>query len=228
MAPKAGEPDDDGLLRSTLVGFFAETLKDKAVRDALNKQGRAVLGLDGDGKLDLDAVPQDLRGIALDVALQEGGKAAFDAAEKHFRGSQDAVLRSQLLGAMGGTKDAAANQHMRDMVFEEGLLRRNEIFPAIGGQTGDKATRPALRDWTDAHFKQIETKLAPAGAAVVNLYSAGMCSDAEAAELQAKFGKRMEDVEGGPRELKQTAEAIRMCAAQVQARKGQPLEFPKD
>jgi alanyl aminopeptidase len=228
MAPKAGEPDDDGLLRSTLVGFFAETLKDKAVRDALNKQGRAVLGLDGDGKLDLDAVPQDLRGIALDVALQEGGKAAFDAAEKHFRGSQDAVLRSQLLGAMGGTKDAAANQHMRDMVFEEGLLRRNEIFPAIGGQTGDKATRPALRDWTDAHFKQIETKLAPAGAAVVNLYSAGMCSDAEAAELQAKFGKRMEDVEGGPRELKQTAEAIRMCAAQVQARKGQPLEFPKE
>ena len=228
MAPKAGEPDDDGLLRSTLVGFFAETLKDKTVRDALNKQGRAVLGLDGDGKLDLDAVPQDLRGIALDVALQEGGKTAFDAAEKHFRASQDAVLRSQLLGAMGGTKDAAANERMRGLVFEEGLLRRNEIFPAIGGQTGDKATRPALREWTDAHFKQIETKLAPAGAAVVNLYSAGMCSDAEAAELQDKFGKRMADVEGGPRELKQTVEGIRMCAAQVQARKGQPLEFPKD
>jgi alanyl aminopeptidase len=228
MAPKAGEPDDDGLLRSTLVGFFAETLKDKAVRDAMNRQGRAVLGLDGDGKLDLDAVPQDLRGTALDVALQEGGKAAFDAAEKHFRASQDAVLRSQLLGAMGSTKDAAANQRMRDLVFEEGLLRRNEIFPAIGGQTGDKATRPALREWTDAHFKQIETKLAPAGAAVVNLYSAGMCSEADAAELQDKFGKRMADVEGGPRELKQTAEGIRMCAAQVQARKGQPLEFPKE
>src|SRR5690606_3902414 len=158
---------------------FAETLKDKAVRDALDKQGRAVLGLDAGGKpatgkLDLDAAPQDLRGIALDVALQEGGKAAFDAAEKHFRASQDAGLRSQLLGAMGGTKDAAANERMRALVFEDGLLRRNEIFSAIGGQAGDKATRPALREWTDAHFKQIEAKLAPAGAAVVNLYSAGM------------------------------------------------------
>jgi alanyl aminopeptidase len=232
MAPKAGEPDDDGLLRSTLVGFFADTLKDKAVRDQLNRQGRAVLGLGGDGKsadgkLDLDAVPQDLRGTALTVAVQEGGKAAFDAADKHFRASQDAVLRSQLLGAMGSTKDAASNDRVRAMVFEPGLLRRNEIFPAVGGQTDDAAARPALRAWTDSHFKDIEAKLAPAGAAVVNLYAAGMCSDADAAELESKFSERMVDIEGGPRALKQTTEAIRMCAAQVEARKGQPVGFPK-
>jgi hypothetical protein len=35
------------------------------------------------------------------------------------------------------------------------------------------------------------------------------------------------DIEGGPRQLKQTVEAIRMCAAQVEARKGQPVAFPK-
>src|SRR5690606_8751677 len=57
MAPKAGEPDDDALLRATLVGFFAETLEDPAVRKEMNQAGRAVLGLDGDGKLHLDAVP---------------------------------------------------------------------------------------------------------------------------------------------------------------------------
>ena len=69
------------------------------MRDAMGKQGRAVLGLDGDGKLHVDAVPQDLRGVALAVAVQEGGEQAFDAAEKHFRASQDAVVRGQLLGA---------------------------------------------------------------------------------------------------------------------------------
>jgi alanyl aminopeptidase len=116
---------------------------------------------------------------------------------------------------------------VRALVFEPGLLRRNEIFPAVGGQAGDAATRPALRDWTDVHFKEIEAKLAPAGAAVVNLYSAGMCSDAVAASLQEKFAARVEDIEGGPRQLKQTVEAIRMCAAQVAARKGQPVAFPK-
>ena len=188
---------------------------------------RAVLGLDGDGTLDLEAVPQDLRGTALAVAVQEGGKAAFDAAERQFRASQDAVLRSQLLSAMGGTKDPALNARMGELVFEEGLLRRNEIFPAVMGQTGDASTRGALREWIDGHFEQIEAKLAPAGAAVIGLYAAGMCSDDEADALQAAFAKRVADIEGGPRELKQTVEGIRMCAANVEARKGQPLTFPK-
>src|SRR5690606_14299912 len=82
MTAKAGEAADDTLLRSTLIGFFAATLEDKAVRSEMNKAGRAVLGLDGDGSLDLDAVAQDLRGIALGIAVEDGGKAAFDAAEK--------------------------------------------------------------------------------------------------------------------------------------------------
>jgi alanyl aminopeptidase len=227
MVARPGESDDDALLRNSLVGFFAETLKDPAVRAQMDAAGRAVLGLGGDGELHLDAVAQDLRGVALDVAVQEGGKAAFDLAEKHFRASQDAVLRSQLLSAMGGTEDAAMNARMRALVFEEGLLRRNEIFPAIGGQMGYESTRPALREWILANFGQIEAKLAPAGAFVVGGYAAGMCSDAEADALQAAFVDRMADVEGGPRELAQTIESIRMCAAQVAARKDQPLEFPK-
>jgi hypothetical protein len=34
----------------------------------------------------------------------------------------------------------------------------------------------------------------------------------------------MKTIEGGPLELKQTVEAINLCAAQVQARKGLPLQ----
>ena len=232
LAPKPGEVDDDGLLRDSLASFFAETLKDKTVRDALGKQGRAVLGLDGDGKagdgrLHLDAMPQDLRGTALSVAVQDGGVAAFDAAEKHLRASQDAVLRGQLLGALGSATDPKLAERVRALVFEKGLLRRNEIFAAVGGQTDADATRPALRQWIDAHFSELETQLAPAGAALVGLYSADMCSASEADALQARFADRMKTVEGGPLELKQTVEAIKLCAAQVDARKGLPLQFSK-
>ena len=226
LSAKQGESDDDRLLRSTLVGFFAETLEDPAVRARMQQAGRAVLGLDGDGALHPDAVGQDLRGVALAVAVKDGGKAAFDAAERHLRASQDAVLRSQLLSAMGATGNPALDARMQELAFEPGLLRRNEIFPAIGGQAGEQATRPALRRWIDAHFDELEGRLSPAGAAVVGLYAAGMCSNEEADALQAKFAGRMETVEGGPRELQQSVEAIRMCAANVAARKGQPLEFP--
>jgi alanyl aminopeptidase len=223
LSPKQGEPDDDRLLRATLVGFFAETLKDPAVRAEMNKQGRTVLGLGGDGALHADAVPRDLRGIALEVAVQEGGAAAFDAAEKHFRASQDPTIRSQMLSAMGSTQDPQLTERARALVFEKGLLRRNEIFPIVGGQTAEAATRPALRQWVDQHFTELEARLAPAGAALVGLYAAGMCSDADAQDVQTRFADRMKTIEGGPLELKQTVEGIRLCGAQKQARSGEAL-----
>ncbi|WP_133478990.1 M1 family metallopeptidase [Cognatilysobacter segetis] len=225
LAPKAGESDDDALLRSSLVDFFATELKDPAVRKEMNRVGRQVLGLDSDGQLHADAVAKDLRDTALVVALQEGGAAAFDVAEKQFRASQDAILRSELLAAMSATHNPALDERSRALVFEKGLLRRNEIFPAVGGQLDNAAGRTALRAWTDAHFAELEARLAPAGAALVGVYAAGMCSDAEADALVAKFEPRMEKVEGGPRELEQTVEAIRLCAAQQKARAGMPLDF---
>ena len=48
-----------------------------------------------------------------------------------------------------------------------------------------------------------------------------MCSNEEAAEVEQRFGERMKTIEGGPLELKQTVEAIRLCAAQRQARASQ-------
>jgi alanyl aminopeptidase len=227
LAPKPGEPDDDRLLRSSLVAFFADTLKDPSVREALGKQGRAVLGLDGDGKLDLDATSQDLRGTALAVAVQDGGTPAFDAAERQFRTSEDAVVRSQMLSALGSATDPALAERARALVSEPGLLRRNEVLIAAGQQSDEMALRPAVRAWVDANFDALDKRLAPAGAQLVDVYAEGMCSDADAAQLQEKFTQRMKDVEGGPMELRQTAEAIHLCAAQKDARQGQPLQFPQ-
>lgn len=227
LAPKEGEIDDDRLLRTRLIAFFVHTLKDRTVRDAMAKQGRVVLGLDNGGKLAADAVPKDVRGIAMLVAVQEGGKAAFDTAEKHFRATQDAELRGQLLGALGSSQDPALGERARGLVLEKGLLRRNEITNVLGSQTDEEATRQAMRPWLDQHFSELEARLAPAGARLLGLYSEGMCTTSEASQLEAKFGKRMANVEGGPRALKQEVEAIGLCAAQVKAREGQPLQFAK-
>jgi alanyl aminopeptidase len=224
LSPKPGETDDDRLLRTTLVSFFAETLEDQTVRDALDKQGRAVLGLDADGKLHVDAMSQDLRGTAMVVAVQEGGAHAFDVAEAQLRASEDAVVRGQLLGALGSARDPALAERARALVFEPGLLRRNEIATVAGQQSDDPASRPAVRQWVDTHFAELEKRLAPAGANLVGLYAAGMCSDQDATALQQAFAKRMQDIEGGPLELKQTVESIHLCAAQKAARQGQPLQ----
>src|SRR3546814_6405618 len=83
-----------------------------------------------------------LRGTALAVAVQEGGKAAFDAAERHFRASQDAVLRSQLLSAMGGTDDAALNARVRALVFEESSDER---------RVGNACVNTCRSRWSTSH-----------------------------------------------------------------------------
>ena len=224
LAPKPGEVDDDRLLRSSLIGFLADA-KDPAVRAELGRQGRSVLGLDDGGALKPEAIPRDVRGIALAMAVQDGGAAAFDAAEKHLRASTDAVLRGQLLGALGSAKEPALATRARALVLEPGLLRRNEVYAIPGNQLDEDALRPAVRQWLDTHFDALAARVAPGGANLAGLYAAQMCSLAEAATLESKFGERLKTLEGGPLELKQAGEAIRLCAAQKQARRGLPLAF---
>ena len=222
---RKGESDDDRLLRVSLLGFFAETLEDAAVRTEMNGLGRKVLGLDAGGKLNAAAVPEDLRGLALAVAVRDGGKAAFDVAEKHLRATQDAQLRSQLLSALGNSTAPELAARARELVLTKGLLRRNEILAVVGPQSGEPQSRPALRQWLDQHFSALEAKLAPAGAVLVNLYASGMCAASDASAVETKFAERMKNIEGGPLQLKQTAEQIRLCAAAKEQRAGAPLQL---
>jgi len=73
--------------------------------------------LDAGGKLEADAVSTDLRATALAMAVEEDGKAAFDAADKHFRASRDPILRAELLAAMGSSNDRALATRARSFIF---------------------------------------------------------------------------------------------------------------
>ncbi|GAB2608508.1 M1 family metallopeptidase [Novilysobacter erysipheiresistens] len=225
MESKEGESDDERLLRSQLIGYFAEGVEDPTVRADFVERGNRVLGLGGDGQLDADAVARDLRDTAVAVAVQEGGAAAFELAEKHLRASDDAVIRRELLSAMGGVTDPALAARARGFVLEPGLLRLNEIFSVIFSQADHEELRPALREWLEANYDALQAKLDPGGSAIASAYAAGMCSTEDAAALQARFGKRMETVEGGPLDLKQQVEEINLCAAAKAAREGRPIEY---
>ena len=108
---------------------------------------------------------------------------------------------------------------------DPGVLRRIEIYAILGGQVSVRETRAAARAWVDANFDALAERVAPGGASLASLYAAGMCSAQEAATLEAKFGARLKDMEGGPMELKLTIEGIQLCEAAREARRGQPLTF---
>jgi len=51
------------------------------------------------------------------------------------------------------------------------------------------------------------------------------CSEERAAEVEAFFGPRIEALPGGPRNLRGALEAIRLCAARVEAQRDSTLRF---
>src|SRR5690606_21248421 len=74
--------------------FFAEDLRDPATRTKAAQLGRRYLGLDG--KPQPKAVPPDLRGLVIAMAVQEGDQATFDAVYARFGQTTDPDERNQL------------------------------------------------------------------------------------------------------------------------------------
>lgn len=226
LEPRAGDSEDERALRETLVWMFAYRLRDPEVRAPLAAQGRAVLGLGGDGRLHADAVSRDLRGNALVIALQDHGVEAFDLAERHVRASEDPVLRGELLNAMGLVVDPELAARFRALMLDETAVRANEV-QRLGRQSSEPALRPALQAWLRENFDALKARVGPAaGLGAVWIEAAGRCSGDDAEALQAYYAPRLRELEGGPLALRQAVEEIRLCAALKQAHTG-PAPTPR-
>ena len=101
-------------LRKRIVEFLALTLHDPAVRKPLLEQGRAALGLDGSGSVDLSRADDDLVEYALAVAVQDLGAPAFNAILADLKINHDTEQRYHLLSALGSTRDEKLGEQARD------------------------------------------------------------------------------------------------------------------
>ena len=220
-APRPGEPETDALFRLRLMHVLARVGRDPELRATLAMQGRRLLGLSvaadgvpGDGRLHLDATPPDVRGLALVVALQDGAAEVFEALMTQLAASADANLRGDLLAALNAVREPAQQARLRALLLVPDALRRNEIPLLLRREKdGDRAARPATREWIAEHFDTLAARLAPFAVRLVRAYADDMCSEPEADALRARFGSRVTALDGGPRALAQTIEEVHLCAA---------------
>lgn len=221
LASRPGERTNDALLRPTLVSALADLGQDETLRATLKEKALAYLASD---PVDSSAIDPALVGIALRVAVAEEDADFARRLLDRALGSRDAIFRQRALGALASSPDPAVGAMMRELIPDP-RLRDNEAIMIVFGQVGTKEQRDAIWDWTKSHLDQLLPRIPTwRKGAVVNV-GAGFCSDERADEIESFFRDKVEALEGGPRELDQTVERIRLCAAFKAARSAEVTDY---
>ncbi|RDS84583.1 M1 family peptidase [Dyella monticola] len=210
---KAGEPDGDSLLRSTLADVLALDFKIPEVRTALLKQGDAALAKKADGHLNLTSADPDLLGDALAVAVQERGKPAVDALIAEIPQTTDPAWRNAMLAGLSAAETPELADEARNFALTK-QVKVGEMAAIVRGSHDTPAARDALWQWFTGHYDQVLARTGSfASGMLPRLVSGGSCSTAEADRLQAFFEPRLKDITGADRGLAQTREQTLLCAA---------------
>jgi cytosol alanyl aminopeptidase len=210
---KAGEPEDDSLMRSELAGSLAFGFKLPEVRAALLKQGDAALKPKADGRLDLAAADPDLLGDALGMAVQEHGKSAVDALIAELPKTSDPALRNGILGGLASVEDPALTEQVRNFALTK-PVKVGEMAMLLRAGRDTAVQRDAMWTWFTAHYQQILGRTGSfSGGRLPSLAAGGSCTTAEGDRLQAFFKPRLKDAAGIDRGLAQTSESIQLCSA---------------
>jgi len=210
---RAGDTSTTIALRQRIAHFLALIVRDPGVRKELVAQGRAALGLDGSGKVDLSRADPDLLRTILRVTVQDAGAPAFDAVTKEFASNRDTNQRYSLLAGLGATRDPALAEKARDFGLDPSV-QVGELANIYESNVDEPENRAAAWQWLQAHYAAYRERMPAFRVGYMpKMFADGRCSGAEADELSAFFAPRVKELVGGDRGLSQTLEAIRQCAS---------------
>lgn len=212
---RAGDDDSTKSLRSDLIRVLAEHGRPQWLLDELAVRGRKVIGLGGDRQFKADAVHRDLLSAALRAVIDRDGKAAFDLIELHLAKQEDSVLRSALMTALASVGDPALVQR----AWALGLgpsVKPGEMVRLYFTAADRPEHHAALWQFVRTNYAAFEAKVPSVWQGkVVYFGSTALCSNEGADELQAFFGERARNLDGGPRAVAQSVESVKLCAAKV-------------
>ncbi|RJS93245.1 M1 family metallopeptidase [Salinisphaera sp. Q1T1-3] len=224
-ARRRNESADAPALRRTLAEFLGVTLNVPAVADALAERGRAVLApaldedADTDATLAYDAVNPDLLAAALSVAARRNGRPAVEALENALRHNGDADQRNAMITALARIEDPELRETVRNFALTPHIKTGEMVALLSGGDRHGATARSAdeaasMWHWFTTHFDAIKARTGPfSGGDLPGLAAGGACTVEAADRLEAFFTPRLDQLRGARRNLAQTAESIRLCAA---------------
>ena len=218
------ESGDERLLRRDLADFMTRTAEDPAAVRAAADMGLAYVGrgrtrrAPTDGALHPEAVNIDLAGIAVMAALAEESPTAdalFDHIATLALNSQDAMVRSRLLYALGSVENESRAQRALALTLDS-RVRTNELGILMAAQSERQlAGRERALAWLSANLEAVSARMPDARLGALPWTFSGFCSAEARGRVEALFAPHAAEWAGAPRNLAGALEVISMCEARV-------------
>jgi len=220
--PRKDDDDETRLLRGSVLSFLVTTAQDPAVRAEAKTRGLAYVK---DGAVHPEAVDANLAGAALVVVGEEADRATWDALRALLGKTQEEAVRGRLVRALSVARDPALAAAAREMALDPSL-RDSEVLQPIYEQLDRPDTREAAWGWMKEHYDALVARVPRHhGAAQIIGTGDSFCDADHAADVEAFFTPRVQAMEGGPRALTETLEAVRLCAARRTASEASARDF---
>jgi cytosol alanyl aminopeptidase len=222
LGARAGDDVDTALLRSALVTAVAELGRDERLRVELGARADAWLRAESP---DTSLLDPGLIGTAFRVAVEDDTDGAFaDRLLERALASRDATFRQRVFDALANSPDPELGETVRGLILDA-RLRDNEAVVIAFTQAGVDEQREALWRWAQDNLDALLERIPTWRKGGVVGVGGGFCSADRARALEDFFGDKVADLEGGPRSLAQTAEAVQLCEALVREKAGEVAAY---
>jgi aminopeptidase N len=207
---KAGEPEDDRLLRRDVLNIVGTLGRDASLV-------RQAVPLANSWLDDSKAVEADMVDVVLAVAARSGEGALFDRLHDMAKREADRDRRQHLLEGLGSFRTADLVPRALAITLEPEIDARESLW-LLFSISSDPDTRASAYEFVKAHIDEL-TARAPRGsvfdvASFLPFVGAGFCDAQRRQDVEAFFAPRVQQAAGGPRNLAQALESIDLCIAQ--------------
>jgi alanyl aminopeptidase len=220
--PRQDEDAETRLLRNQVVFLVASRGEDPALAGEARELALRWLA-------DPRALPPDIVSPVLASAAYGGDHDLFERYLKAARATESRTDRLRLYSALGSFADPEIAREAMNLVLRDEFDIRESLGILMATQA-TPVTRRMRFDFVKQHFDDLIKRLPAEGgfqlgarlpASVGNVF----CSEEAAKELDAFFGPRMKNFNGGDQTLAETLENIRLCSALKEKQQASVAEF---
>ncbi len=199
--------------RPKLVSSLIFDFEHEELLENFSKLGVEYLGPSKIGKLNPKVLASDLGQVALQAALQVRGKSFATQLRTRLSNESDPVARRQLIGALSSIDDPNLQKNQLPLILSDDL-RDNEITTFLFNIARRKKVHNLAWDFVVKNIDKMTARV-PARRQSSLIHLLDYSGDLKSKELIREFFRtRIENIDGGPRQLELALEAIDRRSAQ--------------